>query len=65
LDKISQFVAYFREMISNDSRSFIVIYSFLEFEQFEYWKRNKTEQKENFPANKSPKQNSSTHWLEP
>ena len=29
------------------------------------WKQNKLQQKENFHTNKSPKQNGSSHWLEP
>ena len=52
-------------MISNDGRCFFVINSFLELEQFEYWKQNKSEQEKNFHTNKSPKQNRSSHWLEP
>ena len=52
-------------MISNDGRRIFVIDSFLELEQFEYWKQNKSQQKKNFHANKSPKQKRSSHWLEP
>jgi hypothetical protein len=37
----------------------------LEFEQFEYWKQNKSEQQENFYANEKPKKDCSSHWLEP
>ena len=51
-------------MISNDGRCFFVINSFFFFYQFEYWKQNKSQQKENFNANKSPKQDRSSHWLE-
>ena len=55
LKEIRQFVTYFREVIPNDSRSIFVVNSFLKFEQFEYWKQDKTHQKENFNYNKSPK----------
>ena len=48
LKEIRQFVTYFREVIPNDSRSIFVVNSFLKFEQFEYWKHDKTHQKENF-----------------
>jgi hypothetical protein len=37
----------------------------LESEQFEHRKQNKSEQEKNFHADKSPKQNRSSHWLEP
>jgi hypothetical protein len=37
----------------------------LKFEQFEYWKQNKSEEEKNLHDNKSPKQNGSSHWLEP
>jgi hypothetical protein len=65
LEKISQFVVYFREMISNNRRGFFVVNSFLEFQQFEYWKQNKSKQEENFYANEKPKKDRSSHWLEP
>jgi hypothetical protein len=65
LKEIRQFVVYLREMISNYGRRVFVINSFLEFEQLEYGKQDKSEQKENFYANESPKQDRSSHWLEP
>ena len=65
LKEIRQFVIYFRKMISNNRRCFFVINSFLNFEQFENGKQNKSEQEKNFHTNKSPKQNGSSHWLEP
>ena len=37
----------------------------MKFEQFENWKQNKPEQKENFHKNESPKQKRSSHWLKP
>ena len=37
----------------------------MEFEQFKYWKQNKTQQKEYFNTYKSPKQDRSSHWLKP
>jgi hypothetical protein len=37
----------------------------LEFEQFENGKQNKSEQEKYLYYNKSPKQNCSSHWLEP
>ena len=37
----------------------------MESEQFEHRKQNKSEQEKNFHADKSPKQNRSSHWLEP
>ena len=37
----------------------------MKFEQFEYWKQNKSEQEKNLHTNESPKQKRSSHWLEP
>jgi len=52
-------------MISDNGGRLFVINSFLKLEQFENWKQNKSQQKENFHTNKSPKQDRSSHWFEP
>jgi hypothetical protein len=50
-------------MITNNFGSIIIINSFLEFKQFENWKKNKTNQQEKFHKNKCPEQNRPSRWF--
>lgn len=65
LQKISQFIAYFREMISDYFGSIIKINAFLKLKQLEYWENYESGKQKDFNNYENPKQEGSANWFQP